>query len=256
MDTIFAYLLRCIVSSGILTAYYWFVLRNKKFHAYNRFYLLFTLLISLILPFLHFQWISVHQVEHPYVNGFINTINPTVVPQAPTSRFPWERLLVIAGLFVSAALLIILIIRILRLFREIRTHTHIRIKGVFFIETKMEQAPFSFLNYLFWKKNISLESDNGEKIFKHELTHIEQLHTYDKLFSQLAVCILWINPFYWIIQRELNMIHEFIADERSVNDGDTESFARMLLLSHNGGAYLDPTHSFFHSPIKRRLAMI
>src|SRR5882762_11490898 len=125
MDTIFAYLLKCIVSSGILTAYYWFVLRNKKFHAYNRFYLLFTLLISLSLPFLHFQWFSVRQVGHLYMNGFINTINSTVAPQAPAFQFPWERLLVIAGLLISAALLIILMVRILRLFREIQIHAHI-----------------------------------------------------------------------------------------------------------------------------------
>jgi hypothetical protein len=255
MDTIFAYLLKCVISSGVLTVYYWFALRNKKFHGYNRFYLLSTLLLSLALPFLHFQWFSLGQQDRPYLTRFVQTIGYSGTLPASLYRFSWSWLLIIIALLVSAVLLIVLFIRILRIWREIRGHGHIRMKGVCFIETKLEHAPFSFLNYLFWKKAISLDSDNGQKIFKHELTHIEQKHTYDKLFSQLVVCFLWVNPFYWIIQRELNMIHEFIADERSVNDGDTESFARMLLLSHNGGLYLDPSHRFFQSP-KRRLVMI
>jgi hypothetical protein len=52
------------------------------------------------------------------------------------------------------------------------------------------------------------------------------------------------------------MIHEFIADSACVADGDTESFATMLLHAYDEGRYLDPSHSFFHSPIKRRLVMI
>ena len=101
-----------------------------------------------------------------------------------------------------------------------------------------------------------MDNENGRKIYKHELTHIRQKHTYDKLFSQITLCIFWMNPFFRILQKELNMIHEFIADASSIEEGDTESFAHMLLQSHNEGNYLDPAHSFLHSPVKRRLHMI
>jgi hypothetical protein len=72
----------------------------------------------------------------------------------------------------------------------------------------------------------------------------------------MITCIFWMNPFFWIIQRELNLIHEFIADEQAIDHGDLTDFARMLLRSHNDGRYLDPSHSFFASPIKRRIMMI
>jgi hypothetical protein len=109
---------------------------------------------------------------------------------------------------------------------------------------------------LFWKNDISPEEVLGKKIVLHELTHIRQGHSYDKLFSQVVTCLFWMNPFYWIIQKELNMIHEFISDETSIQDRDTASFAQMLLLSVGNGRYLQPQHSFFQSPIKRRILLL
>ncbi len=129
-------------------------------------------------------------------------------------------------------------------------------QGFTYIETDLKQAPFSFLNNLFWRQNIELKSVDGEKILRHELVHIKQGHTYDKLFSQTIACMFWANPFYWLIQKELTVLHEFIADAGSIEEGDTASFAKMLLQAHNGGRYLNATHLFFNSSIKRRLVMI
>jgi hypothetical protein len=128
--------------------------------------------------------------------------------------------------------------------------------GYNLIETDLKQAPFSFLDNLFWRTNISMHEENGKKIFAHELTHIKEKHSYDKLFSQVLLCFFWINPFYWFIQKELNAVHEFIADSKSIQQGDTESFAIMLLQTHNEGRYLDPSHLFFNSSIKRRIIML
>ena len=47
------YLIKVIICSGILFGYYWFLLRNKIFHKYNRFYLLSLVCISLITPLVH-----------------------------------------------------------------------------------------------------------------------------------------------------------------------------------------------------------
>jgi hypothetical protein len=128
--------------------------------------------------------------------------------------------------------------------------------GFDLIKTGVKQAPFSFLNNLFWRSDIPIHENSGQKIFTHELTHIREKHTYDKLFSQVVLCFFWINPFYWLIQKELNILHEFIADSKSIRQGDTQSFAEMLLRSHNEGRYLNPSHSFFNSSIKRRIIML
>jgi beta-lactamase regulating signal transducer with metallopeptidase domain len=249
--TLISCMVKPVVASGILYLYYLLVLRNRKFHAYNRFYLLFTILISMIVPFVDFGWIS---IEAPAAISFDES-----TPQAANAARPFFTagtwLLVVMGT-VSCLLLLSVMLRIAWIYRVKRKGKITAMQGYTFIETGAKEAPFSFLDNLFWKQGLSVTDANGEKIWRHELAHISQKHTYDKLFTQIMCCLLWINPFFWLIQKELNVIHEFLADAASVEDGDTEAFARMLLYSHNQGSYLSPSHSFFNSSIKRRLIMI
>jgi len=72
-------------------------------------------------------------------------------------------------------------------------------------------------------------------------------------------CILiggWMNPVFWLIKKELHMIHEFIADKKSVESGDTASLAQMLLTAAYPQQTFKLTNPFFFSPIKRRIAML
>jgi TonB-dependent SusC/RagA subfamily outer membrane receptor len=126
----------------------------------------------------------------------------------------------------------------------------------YFIETELEEAPFSFFNNLFWKKSISIEEEGGRKILQHELSHIRQNHSIDRLFSQTICAIFWMNPFNWIIQKELQNIHEFIADRDAVGTGEVDAFAKMLLQNYYGNHFLNPSHSFYYSSIKRRIIML
>jgi N-acetylmuramoyl-L-alanine amidase len=66
----------------------------------------------------------------------------------------------------------------------------------------------------------------------------------------------WINPFFWLMKKELTMIHEFIADKKAVANGDTSAFAAMILAAAFPGQTLPLTNPFFYSPIKRRLLML
>lgn len=252
---IVSFLLKSIFSSGLLSAYYWFVLRNKRFHHYNRLYLLLALVTSLVIPFLNFRLYSFEESVPVNLNSFSHQIFSNSAIQ-PHSLMIWEPLLYTSIISISLIMLLVLLSQILWMYKIKKSNTITRMDGFNFIETELKQAPFCFLNNLFWRRSISMLDDNGKKIFAHELTHIRDGHTYDKLFSRIMLCFFWMNPFYWFIQKELNMIHEFIADSKSIRDGDAESFAMMLLYSHNESRYLNPSHSFFHSSIKRRLLMI
>ena len=53
MQAILIYLLKVIICSAILFLYYHIALHNKRFHYYNRFYLLMSVALSLLLPFLN-----------------------------------------------------------------------------------------------------------------------------------------------------------------------------------------------------------
>jgi hypothetical protein len=68
--------------------------------------------------------------------------------------------------------------------------------------------------------------------------------------------IFWINPFNWLIQKEIRAIHEFIADKEAVGNNNVEDFVKLLLQAHYGNHFFDPTQPFYYSSIKRRLSML
>ena len=250
-----AFLLKSIFVSSLLLLNYYIALRNKQLHQYNRFYLLLSLVLPVVLPFLNINLYSFRQ----YIPAGLSNLSTEIFAGyaiLPQSLLPLEYIVFTIIIVICLIMLLILLSRVVWIYKAKNSHPIKRMDGYNVIETDLKQAPFCFLNNLFWRRSLSMCDENGEKIFVHELTHIQQRHTYDKLFAQIMLCFFWINPFFWLIQRELNQIHEFIADSKSIKDGDTESFARMLLQSHNEGLYLNPSHSFFHSSIKRRLIMI
>ena len=253
---VITYILKTILISGIFLAYYWIALRDKKFHYYNRFYLLSASIISLVAPLLTFDWFT---VEEPVLihrsSELIKFVLPTTTGNSGIHLDWVDYVLVTAGI-TTIALLGLLLLHILKIQLLKRKYDITRMDGFDFINTNEDNAPFTFLNNLFWKKSISLQEEGGQQIFKHEITHIQQKHTWDRIYCQIISSIFWMNPFNWIIQKELVAIHEFIADEAAVGNSNTEAFAKMLLQTHYGNHFLNPTHQFFYSSIKRRLTML
>jgi beta-lactamase regulating signal transducer with metallopeptidase domain len=252
---ILIYILKSIFISGVFTGYYWIALRNKNFNYYNRFYLLLSITCSLIIPLFNFTWFTIEKEEIPVSTEKISSLS-FQINENTASAFPWLSILNYVVIGISIALIAMFMLNIFRVYQLKRRSAVLKMDGIDFIYTDLENAPFSFLKNLFWKESISMESTYGKKIFKHELTHIHQKHTLDILFCQVVNAIFWMNPFNWLIQKELKAIHEFIADKEAIGNNDVEDFARLLLQAHYGNHFLNPTHSFYYSSIKRRLLML
>ncbi len=254
------YLLKVIICSGILYGYYLLALRNKIFHGWNRFYLLSAIILSLVVPLIK-------------IDIFQNTGGPTQVIQllqvvSTGDEFVYEytknggfhidatNLSVFIYTVVSIFLLGFLIQTLVRI-AKLKTHNNQTIvEGVNFINTKAEGTPFSFFNDIFWNDKIDINSTTGKQIFKHEVAHVQEKHSYDKIFINLVLIFLWCNPFFWLIRKELNIIHEFIADKKALEDSDTAAFAAMILQATYPQQQFTITNNFFYSPLKRRLAML
>jgi hypothetical protein len=252
---ILLYVLKSTFISGILLTYYWIALRNKSFHAYNRFYLLLSMACSLVIPFFNFNWFSIGQQDLPVPNETLQFIS-TRLAAAHSTKLTWQDIVFPSTVGISLFLLIVLTYNISKVYRLKRRSAIIKMENIDFIYTDLEQAPFSFLNNLFWKESISLESTYGKKIFKHEITHIHQKHSLDNIFCQLINAIFWMNPFNWLIQKEIRAIHEFIADREAVGNNNVEDFVKLLLQAHYGNHFFDPAQPFYYSSIKRRLSML
>jgi hypothetical protein len=247
------YLLKSMILSGIFFGYYSLFLKNTIYHAYNRFYLLASMALSLAIPFIKLSMFSITEEQAAGAKQVL--IYLTQIPRSPVQEenIAWE---IIVMTTISSLFVCYLVYSVLRIFRLKAMNSHTQMGEFTFIETDLDEAPFSFFSNLFWKKSISIEDESGQKILKHELAHIREKHSWDRLFSQIICAVFWMNPFNWFIQKELQNIHEFIADREAVGAGEVDAFAKMLLQTHYGNHFLNPSHSFYYSSIKRRIIML
>ena len=249
----FMYLLKSMILSGIFFGYYTLFLKNTIYHAYNRFYLLASMALSLAIPFFKLSMFSVTEEQAAGAKQLLIYLTQLPASSVQEEYIAWEIIVIalISSLFVSY-----LVYSVLRIFRLKAMNSKTLMGEFTFIETDLDEAPFSFFSNLFWKKSISIEDECGRKILQHELSHIREKHSWDRLFSQLICSVFWMNPFNWIIQKELQNIHEFIADRDAVGTGEVDAFAKMLLKTYYGNHFLNPSHSFYYSSIKRRIIML
>lgn len=260
MNEMISFLVKSVLCSGVLFGYYWLALRNQLMHSYNRFYLLSIIAVSLVIPLLHFHIPVSHSHQAIITTHMLSVVSSgldekvTVINHV--SGINWAAIILTIYAAVSFVLLLVLLKGLLKL-RGIRKGTDkVKMEGYRIVYTDVANAPFSFFNTIYWNRAIDINSKEGRQILDHELVHVRQKHSLDKLFLQFVLIACWINPFYWLIQKELSMVHEFIADEHSVSENDTESFARMLLASHYPNVLQHIVQPFFFSPIKRRLIML
>jgi TonB-dependent SusC/RagA subfamily outer membrane receptor len=253
------YLLQVLVCSAVLMVYYLLVLRNKKFHQYNRFYLLGVALVSWIVPLIKIFWhqerSGVRQVDLLNVVAVNNSEMEALVTSKQESL---DLLSLLPNLYVgvSGFLAVAMLVSLYRIYKIYTTHECSNLQQFYLIMTRVKGTPFSFFNYIFWNAEIDIQTPAGKQILQHELTHVTQYHSIDKIVIQLNLIAGWFNPFFWLLKKELDMIHEFIADKKSVEHGDTASFAQMLLTTAYPGQQFPLTNPFFFSPIKRRLKML
>lgn len=262
MLSIAYYLLKVIVCSGILYGYYWLLLRNKVFHKYNRFYLMAAVVLALLLPLIKISFWQQSTATQSSVLKMLQAVShgdeymDTVVISSASNDYDLTQLYPFAYLLVSLVMLAVFMHTLLVIAGLLKKYPRQTIDSISFINTDARSTPFSFLNYIFWNHNIDMETTTGNQIFKHELAHVQEGHTYDKLFINLVLIVFWCNPFFWLYRRELNMIHEFIADKKAVEDSDTAAFAAMILQATYPQHRFQLTNNFFYSPVKRRLLML
>ena len=253
METIFLYFGKMILVSAVMSAYYLLFLRDKTFHHYNRFYLLGTMVLSLLLPLLKVEYFTIETDSRILL--LLNQFNQNSAQEVENTFNFWNFGALILGIvsFFLLAKLTLGLVKIHQLKKEFPKES---IEGITFYNTNLHDAPFSFFRNLFWKKSILINSDLGKQILKHEMVHIEQKHSFDKLFVQIIQSLFWFNPIFYFIKKEITLIHEYLADKKAVKNADTRAFAQMLLASNFSGNVLPATSPFLSSNLKKRLKML
>ncbi len=260
LTTVF-YMLQVLLCSGIMMGYYWLVLRDKKFHQYNRFYLLAITLLAWVVPLIKIQWKQSVTNNDTIVYELLSAVamNNTEIEANIHKHWydiSWQLMTTIGYLAVSSLLFTGMLISLFKIYRLLKIYAGKTIGNIFLVITQAKGTPFSFFSFIFWNEAIDIKSESGKQILQHELIHVQQKHSIDKLFMQLVLVFGWFNPFFWAIRKELHMIHEFIADKKCIDDGNAAALAEMLLTAAYPQQKFLLTNPFFFSPIKRRIAMI
>jgi len=236
---------------------------NKETHyTLNRVYLLFSCVVSFLLPLLQVGILK--PVETGAQNAVAVTTLPgdvvysavpvQTVPVAEVIPFTLQDGILYAYLFGAAILLILLAVKLYKLAKLARSKYTVSEHGYKLVYMDDSSSAFSFFNYLF----IGTKAPGPETIIRHELVHIRQKHSVDIILLELFKIINWFNPLVYLLQNSLKTVHEYIADEQTAANGtDAITYSSFLVDNAYGISGLSITHSFFnYNLLKKRIIML
>ncbi|GAA4825217.1 M56 family metallopeptidase [Algivirga pacifica] len=254
------YLLKATLLTGLCLIPYTLFFRKETFFQRNRYYLLCTVLLSLVAPLLDFSGLL---TEQQGLTERINWERWQTMLLAPMEMGAEEaesnRLGIVLwgayGLGVMVSLWIFLQ-RIVGVFRYVLGEKVEWQEGIGVIHTEGKVPTSSFGPYLFWDNTASLSTEEADKIYRHERKHIKDGHTYDLLLVALVHCVFWFNPMLYFLKKELRTIHEYIADREVVKREDMDSYRQLLIRSLFDSLGLTVAHTFNQSQTQNRLNMM
>lgn len=125
------------------------------------------------------------------------------------------------------------------------------------IELSGDEAPCSFGNNIFINPE-KYDWDTYSQILLHEKIHIQQGHSYDILFAELAIIFQWFNPFAWLYRKAVEDNLEFLTDNELLEKSNIErSSYQMSLVKVSVPRFpVSLTTNYNQSILKKRLIMM
>lgn len=254
MDAFELYLLKSVIGLTSLYTFYWFMMRNETYYSWNRMFLLFSLIISFVLPMFNFTLQSIpsetitNLIEPVVVGKYLPTTNPL-----KTNTLSILSIIYISGAVFFSLRLLLNFAKILYLYQRFPRCKYFGFNAVVL---NGNQSPFTFFNILFISQ-VDYESGKIDEMIVHERAHKEEYHSIDILLLEIMTIIQWFNPFVWLFRLALKSEHEFIADSKVLNEGfDNVKYQKLLFEKSLGITSLDLTNAFNYSLLKKRLKMM
>jgi len=268
-----AYIIKSSVSLLVLFGLYWFLLRKEKLFVFNRFFLVLSVVFSLVLPFIsipvNFQVtqqlndiIPTYNYVNPQISiadniapGDVNISQPYV--EKKNSLISISAILL--GLYISGVILFL--IRFLRniylILRRSKLSEKISFKGYRIVLTNDKTGPCCCFSNIFLNKDDYLNGKIDQELLNHELEHVKQSHTVDIIIIELVKIFYWFNPIHLLYERAIRINHEYLADNGVINDNsDLKSYTDKLLSFISCRSNMSLTSGSNNSFTKLRLMMI
>ena len=249
MNSILNYFLESGLTLGVFSLFYLIALKQEKSFNFNRFYILSSVVLALILPLISFRF---EGVPSNLVAGtiFMDSITLETLDNNGSfdirSDWPW-----IYGA-ISVFFLIQLIVKTLLLVVK-RSQSELA-AGV-----KLYNIPNSTVAYTFGDTVFigdELNTNERNMILAHEKVHAQDWHTLDILFLEIVSALLWINPFIHIIKKLARINHEYLADAKALHHSNKEEYIQTLATHTIKSQGYQLAHAFYTSSTLKRIKMI
>lgn len=255
------YLLQVNVGLILFYALYKLVCTRDTFFRSRRFILIVSLVLPFILPFIDVrEWLESRDRMIMLTHFDYSAVLPEIVVGSGAAETgnrvfvlsEWIGYLYLAGVLV---LLVRLAIQAFSLYRLIVRMPEKEINGVRVKCLNDPSGPFSFFRWIFMNP-AAVKEDEISEILTHEMAHVKQRHSVDVLLAEMVSICCWINPFAWLLKREVRLNLEFLADRKVMEAGfATKSYQYHLLgLAYNHKYGLSNNFNFSH--LKQRIIMM
>lgn len=259
--------MKMILCSGILLLAYYLLFEKEKTHRFNRFYLLFSIAFSFLVPFINIKdqkevlpfaetvYVVTENINYSLGSSYVNNTSPVSVPtQGEDHR---QNPLLIVYIMVAVGLFFRFAKNLSILIKRNWKAEKLRYQNAKLVLCNSHPVPFSFLNFIFVDRE---EYENGKiekEILEHELAHVRQRHSLDILFTELLLCFAWFNPFFYAYKKAIQLNHEFLADDAVLKTfANTSAYQYLLLNKITGASHSLLTSSFNYITTKKRLIMM
>lgn len=255
------YLLQVNVGLILFYALYKLVCTRDTFFRSRRFILIVSLVLPFILPFIDVrEWPESRDRMIMLTHFDYSAVVPEIVVGSEAVETgnrvfvlsEWIGYLYLAGVVV---LLVRLAVQAFSLYRLIVRMPEKEINGVRIKCLNDPSGPFSFFGWIFMNP-AAVKEDEISEILTHEMAHVKQHHSVDVLLAEMVSICCWMNPFAWLLKREVRLNLEFLADRKVMEAGfATKSYQYHLLgLAYNHKYGLSNNFNFSH--LKQRIIMM
>lgn len=266
MESVLYYLLKVNIALAAFYIAYRLLFRNDTFFRMRRFVLLGIYLTAFLYPLPDFSlWLSSHTELVGGVAYYYAALLPRDFVQVTAGGTPtpgWQPVLMIglAGLYL-AGICVLLRRRAAELVILLRTRKtsskHIQ-NGYKYYQPLQPEAPYSFFGWIFLHPDVLAGNVTAGEVLMHEATHVREWHSADVLLGEAACILCWVNPFAWLLKREIRLNHEYIADRAVIHAGyDRKTYQYHLVgLERPSMAAAKLYNNFSVLPLKRRITML
>jgi len=255
------FIVKSAISLCVIYLLYMIFLSKENAPVFKRFFLLFGILFSAVIPFVEFD-VNTPITETIYpiaVNRHIDLIyaEAEMLPNHSESPFSIKWILFMMYIIISGTLLVRYIMNIVRLLRLKRNSPGYAYDGCRVVLIDNCSTTYSFINTIYINKDDYINGTIRKEILIHEVAHTRQRHSVDILLVELWQIVFWFNPFLWLYKREIRLNHEYLADRQVVNSEiDVRDYQNFMLntVFRNSSSFLVSSYNYLF--IKKRMVML